>query len=305
MAGSLGADASKRIFPIADGGHNGCLNFSETSHGSFVADVMHLDGRDVLPTWLHPKSPQPVADVIPKELAEGEASLGEPAYILVRGNHVAVIERMGFRNGNMQRYINALLKEAGELDPGTEWSLDQRIELEGGGALSGSVRKLTFRPHAALVGAIQEPGGALAADGQPKERRVTRRMSDLIAHGQRVLDMVRAAGADEAKLESLRNNMSNDLTLQARLEIFVSSVHRKTEAEVSADLIQKAFAELTSEGDVSLVTSDGRTDGKLVQLSHTAEVQETGGLIDWQRATYALIAALNAWAAKGSIDLNP
>ena len=47
-----------------------------------------------------------------------------------------------------------------------------------------------------------------------------------------------------------------------------------------------------------------KVKGKLVQLVHVAEVLETGGLIDWQRISYALASAINAWAAKGSIDLS-
>lgn len=299
MAGSLGQDARQRIFPITDdGNHKGCLNYSDPSGGSSIADIMHLDGRSSLPTWIHPTVPEPVAKVIPKELAAGEASLDEPAYILVKDNHVAAIERLGFRNSSMERYLNSLIKAGGALPSGSQWSLNPKIELESTGGLTGAIKKVIIRPKAAMQG-----GAASEAPTPTVQGVVNRRMSDIFAQGWRVLDMVRAAGGDEAEIEKLRQNLSSDLALKARLEITVAAVRRKSEAELQAGAIEKAFAEMASDSDIRLVSSDGKTDGKLIQLVHTAEVMETGGLIDWQAATYALISALNAWAAKGSIDL--
>ncbi len=299
MTGALGQDARKRIFPITDdGNHKGCLNFSDIVGEAFVADIMHLDGRSTLPTWIHPKSPQPVATVIPKELGADEASLDEPAYILVRDNHIAAIERLGFRNSSMERYLNSLIKGAGSLPNGALWSLDPKIELQGMGSLTGGVKKIIITPKAALQGENDLVNGAAKTS-----RTVSKRMSDFFAQGGRVLDMMKAAGADDAEVEKLRANLSSDLALRARLEVTVASTRRKTEAELQAGAIEKAFAEMATDGDVRLVSSDGKTDGKLVQLVHTAEVTETGGLIDWQAATYALVSALNAWAAKSSIDL--
>ncbi|MDP3853134.1 hypothetical protein [Phenylobacterium sp.] len=302
MSGPLGLDARERVFHISDDGqHRGCLNFSEDGT-AFLADIMHLDGRSALPTWLHPKEPRPVAEVIPRTLAEGEASLGEPVYLMVRGNHVAAIERMAFRTISLARYINALLKAGSQLDPGSEWKLQPKIQIEGGASLGGSAKKLVFKARGLAVGEgpTDGPGGFPLAAERPKSRK----FDEMAAEGWRVLDMMRAAGADETKLEALRANMSPELALKARLEVSIASVRRKTTADVHPDALQQAVAELTNQGDVHILSSDGKTDGKLVQLMHSAEVLETGGLIDWQRATYALVSAMNAWAAKGSIDLD-
>ncbi len=299
MKGPLGLDANQRLLNVTDDGqHKACLNYHELG-AAFVADVMHLDGRTALPLWLTPKSPQPVADIVPRELKDDEASLGEPLYLLVQGNHVAAIERMGFRATTLQSYLNALLKRAGELEDGGNWRLAPKIETTGLDQLSGAIKKITFRPNAALVG--DAPSTLTEAT---KGRPVSRRFGEFVAQGRKVIDMAVAAGADEAKLETLQAKLSNDLALKARLEISVASVRRKTTAVIDAGAVEQAFADLTSQGDVLLTSEDGRTNGKLIQLVHTTEVLETGGLIDWQHATQALVSALHAWAAKGSIDLS-
>lgn len=301
MSGKLGGDARTRIFPISeDQQHRACLNYHEAG-SAFLADVMHLDGRSALPTWLHPQKPQPVAQVIPRALGPDEASLGKPLYLLVKGNHVAAIERMGFRNTNLQAYLNALLKAGGELDEATAWKLVPKIEMTSSDQLSGPVKKVSFKPSAALIG----DGPSLAPEAsKSRPRLVSKRLGDWVAQGRRVIDMAVAAGADEAKVQKLQAEMSTDLALHARLEISVAKVRQNTKAIIDPDTIQQAFAELSSQGDVVIQSEDGRTNGKLVQLSHPTEVLETGGLIDWQHATQALVSALNAWGAKGAIDLS-
>ncbi|MDM8352181.1 hypothetical protein [Brevundimonas diminuta] len=302
MSSALGNDARKRIFDITeDKQHKACLNYHEVGAVAFLADVMHLDGRNALPTWLHPKNPEPVAKIIPRELGPDEASLGEPLYLLVKDNHVAAIERMGFRNTNLQVYLNALLKAGEQLDEGTHWKLVPKIEITGSERLAGPVKKVTFRPSAALVG----DGPTVAPErkgGRPKY--VSQRLGDIMAQGRRVIDMAVAAGADEAKIHKLQAQMSTDLALQARLEISVAKVRQNTKAMIDPDTVQQAFAELASQGDVLITSEDGRTNGKLIQLTHPTEVMETGGMIDWKHATQALVSALTAWGARDAIDLS-
>lgn len=302
MKAPCGLDARERIIPIADEDqHKGCLNFSKIESSAFVADIMHLDGRVTLPRWIHPKTPRPVAEVVPREIAEGEASLGEPVYLLVRGNHVAVIERLSFRNSSLMRYLNGLLAKAGELEAETTWQLVPKIEMEGDGLHGGGVKRIIIKPNAAFGG--DGPSKAPPEKAGKKGRRAASKLEDLLIHGSRIFEMLKAAGADEAKIETLRGSMSSDLVLKAKVELSVANVRKSTTATIAPDLIEKAFAELAAEGSVEIMSQDGRSDGKLVQLVHTAEVLETGGLIDWDRATQALVSAIGVWAAKGSIEL--
>lgn len=303
MASPIGADATKRVLPMADDEqHKGCLNFTRSEPAFFVGDVMHLDGRTSLPTWIHPTEPKPYAEIVPRDLAEGEASLGEPVYLMVVGNHVAVIERLGFRNTNLAHYLNELLRTAGLIEGAGFWRLEPKIEAEGNAWQGGGVRKVLVKPRAAFVGEAPPAG---PTDDQPRRRakKAAQAFEDLIARGQQVIDALAAFGADETKIESLREAMSSDLVIRAKLELSIAHVRRRSTAEVAPDVIQQALAELAQDGQVVIQSEDGRTNGRLMQLVHTTEVVEKGGMLDWGRAVEALSAALHAWAAKGAIEL--
>jgi hypothetical protein len=303
MNSALGKDSRERILPMADDPqHQGCLNYWKAEKQFFVADIMHLDGRTTLPRWIHPTEPRPFAEVVPRAVAEGEASLGEPVYILVAGNHLAAIERLSFRTMNLTRYVNALLSKAGQLANGHEWRLVPKIDIRGESWHAGGVKKIVFKPLAAVQG-----DGPSRAGPEPKRRRgkaAAAAFENLVLHGHRVIEALVSFGADQAKLDQLREAMSTDLILKAKLEISVASVRRKTAAVISSDLVQQALAELAQEGEVIIESDDGRSNGKLVQLVDTREVLETGGLIDWSHATQALSSSMSAWAAKGAIELS-
>jgi len=135
----------------AEGLENGSGITSRT-----IASMEHdwLQGRDMLtarsslPIWIHPTEPKPVAEVVPRDVAKGEASLGEPVYLMVIGNHVAAIERLGFRTTNLATYINGLLAKAGELEDGGYWKLVPKTEIQGAVAKGGAVRKVIVKPYA-------------------------------------------------------------------------------------------------------------------------------------------------------------
>lgn len=302
LKGQLGTDARERIIPVTeDGQHKGCLNFSDARGQALLADIMHLDGRNALPTWIDPTEPKPVARVVPRQLPEGERSLGEPAYILVRHNHVAAIERLGFRTTNLAVYLNGLMHKSGLVSPKARCRLVPKIELQGSLKSGGGVKKIIVKPYAAVMG--DGPTQSHEDQGvRRKLRRAASKFEGLAVYGDRILGMLAAAGADQAKLDELREGMSSDLILKAKLELTVQSVKRKSTAEISTDTVHVALAELAMDGSVDIVDENGRNDGKLVQLTHKAEVVESGGLLEWDRAAAALGSAMLAWEAKGAIE---
>lgn len=303
MQTELGKDSAARVLPMApDTQHQGCLNFSDPNSKFFAAEILHLDGRTTLPRWIKSSEPKPVAEIVPHELPENEASLAEPVYLMVIGNHLAAIERMGFRNSNLSYYLNGLLKKAGLLSDGSEWKFVPKIEVSGATFATGGVKKVVVKPHAAVVG---NAPSSLPDDGQRrKARRAASAFEGLAVFGERVLQALVAFGADEAKLEKLREAMSADLAIKAKLELSVANVRKKTTAEVSQDTISQALAELTDDGEVIIVSEGSRKNGKMTQLVETAEVLEEGGRIVWGRAVNAMMASLSSWAAKGAIILD-
>ena len=302
MKTDIAKDVSKRLFKVtqADDGPQGCLNLHQSTTLAFIADIMHFDGRQVSLRFIHSATPTPVAKIEPHQVGANESSLSEPIYFMARGNHLAVIERPSFSLPQFARYINALLATAGQLEADTQWKLAPKIQYTNVSAIGGAVKRVIFRPRAAIDGY-----GATHAPEPKRRRRDTQAIiEEVLASGSKLVDILKAAGASEAKIESLRQNMSCDLAIRAKIELSFFPVKRKTTAEVSPEIVHYALTELADDGDVDIIADDGKTQGKLVSLSHRAEVLEVDGLLEWTRATEALASALGAWYAKGAIDIH-
>ncbi|WP_140846614.1 hypothetical protein [Sphingomonas glacialis] len=300
LAGQLGNDVNERVIPtVEDVRHSICLHFSQLNEGALAFDLLHLDDRKVVPTWKRPTKPVPVSTLGGTAIAKDEVNLNEPAYLMISGNHVAVIERVGLRTPTIENYLNDILSKASTFDKENQyWKLVPIVEAIGVSALKGGVEKIVLKPHAALIG---EAISQVSHDHKP--RRYTRKIDEFIGYGQRIIDMLEIFGAKEGDIENLRKKMSSDLVLKARVEISVSRAERSSEAKVSADDIQKAFASITDGADINVIDKDGNTNGKITQLYHRVEVAHENGIIDMKHAVNALSAAMAAWAAKGVIEL--
>jgi hypothetical protein len=301
LGGSLGKDVNSRVLPMfEDERHSVCLHFSQLNEGALAFDLLHLDDRTEVPTWKRPANVVPVSTLGGTKLATDEVNLHEPAYLLVSGNHVALIERMGLRTSTIENYINDILQKAQIIDKEKFfWRLVPRIEAVGVAALKGGVEKIVLKPRAALAG----EAATSIAHSDRKSRNYTRKIDEFIGYGERIFAMLKVFGAHESDIETLRRKMSSDLVLKARVEISVSKAERASEAKVSADDIAVAFAHVTDTSDIEVIDKDGRTNGKLTQLSHIIEVAHENGIIDMKHAVSALGAAIQSWVAKGAIEL--
>jgi hypothetical protein len=301
LAGQLGQNVIERVIKFTeDGRHSLCLHVSQLNEGALAFDLLHMDDRTEVTTWIRPTSAVPISSLGETKIAADEVNLQEPAYLMISGNHLAVIERIGLRTSTIENYLNDILKKAGLIDDTKFfWRLIPRIEAIGVSALRGGVEKIVLKPRAALVG---EGETSLAQDAI-KHRRYNRKIDEFIGYGEKILSMLKILGAYDADIETLRAKMSSDLVLKARVEISVSRAERGSEAKISADDISTAFAHVTETSDIQVVDKDGRTNGKLTQLSHEVEVTHKNGIIDISHAVSALGAAINSWVAKGAIEL--
>lgn len=301
MKSDCGKNINQRVFTISqDEKHKGCLNVS-AARDAFAAEILHLDGRVGLPVWIPSTDPQPVAEIIHRALNKGETSLGEPAYIYVLGNHVAVIERLAFRRTNMEIYLNELFAAAGVLPSGAWWELKPKVTVSNRAIFDSGVKRVVVRPHAALGG--EAPSQAPVDKNSSRAKRLAEGISEAISGAERIVALLTAAGADETKIETLRAAMSTDLVIKAKLELSIASVRKKTTAIVPEGVMETALADLASDGDVAIHSEDGRRKGKLIQLSHPVEVVERDGLLVWENAVLGLSSAIGHWAAKGVIDI--
>lgn len=303
LRSEIAKDVNSRVLPtIEDERHSLCLHFSSIQVGSVTFDLLHLDDRTEFKTWKRPKTVVPLSSVSGTKVPDDEVSLQEPAYLMVAGNHVAVIERIGLRTPAIEGYLNQILEKAGVRQHKDHyWKLVPKIEAIGTQALKGGVEKIILRPRAALSGSA--PSEAFfETDKQPRRR--ARKIDEFIEHGSRILDMLEVFGARQSDIDKLREQMSSDLVLKAKVEISVLKAERSSVASVSADDIQAAFAQLTNTSDIDVLDRDGKTNGKITQLAHQVEVRHDDGIIDPDSAVAALAAGMSSWAAKGAISLS-
>jgi hypothetical protein len=292
LGGALGQDVNSRVLQILeDERHSVCLHFSQLNEGALAFDLLHLDDRKEVPTWKRPKTAIPVSSLGGTKLAADEVNVHEPAYLLVCGNHVALIERMGLRTSTIENYLNDILDKSNAFKKNKNyWKLVPRIEAIGVAALKGGVEKIVLKPRAALAG----EGATIVPNVGHKPRRYNRKIDEFVGYGERIFEMLKVFGAHQADIEVLRNKMSSDLVLKARVEISISK---------SADDISIAFAHVTETSDIEVIDKDGSTNGKLTQLSHIVEIAHENGILEIKHAVSALGAAMASWVAKGAIEL--
>lgn len=301
LNGQLGQDVNSRVLPIIeDERHSVCLHFSQLNQGALAFDLLHMDDRKEVPTWKRPLQPVPVSSLSGTKIAVDEVSLQEPAYLMVSGNHVAVIERIGLRTPTIENYLNDILDKSKCLTKDQSyWRLVPKIEAKGVSALKGGVEKIILKPRAALAG----EGDTVVERSERSKKRYNRKIDEYIGYGEKILKMLQVFGANEGDIEDLRKKMSRDLVLKAKVEISVSKAERASEAKVSADDIQMAFAQMTETSEIDVIDKEGKTNGKLTQLFHPVEVAHHNGIIEIPNAVNALGAAMASWAAKGVIEL--
>ncbi len=300
LEGELGKDVNSRELKIQeDERHSLLLHFHQLNQGALAFELLHLDDRTEVPTWKRPAGQVPLSSFGGTKLGPDDVSLQEPAYLLVSGNHIAMIERMGLRLGHVENYLNEILDKGKVLKLGEHyWKLVPKVDAVGVKALKGGVEKIVVIPRAALAGE-----GQSALTTTPKQRFYTRKIDEYISYGEKIFELLKVFGAQEADIEKLREKMSSDLVLKARVELSISKAERASEAKVSADDIQTAFAQMTDTSDINIFDKDGSTNGKLTQLAHVVEVAHQNGILELTAAVSALSAAMASWAAKGAIEL--
>ena len=175
LLSDLAQDVNSRVLPtIEDERHSLCLHFSSIQTGSVAFDLLHLDDRTEFKTWKRPDSPVPISSVSGTKVPANEVSLQEPAYLMVAGNHVAIIERVGLRTPSTESYLNQILEKSGTKPAsGSYWKLVPKIEAIGVQALKGGVEKIILKPRAALVGA-----GHSEVEEKPRRPRTRARKID-------------------------------------------------------------------------------------------------------------------------------
>ncbi|MTD99922.1 hypothetical protein GIY56_06465 [Paracoccus sp. YIM 132242] len=207
-------------------------------------------------------------------------------YFAVNRNHVGLIESTAVRGVVLERYIAALLRQAGELDP------DDRIVLAGKFLASGE-KGLSEFSDLTLTARPSHRAKAMAGD-----RLFDRQAAEVRDEGATVLDVLRLMGWRDEALARLEAEVPEGGRVEGLLKVFIKD--RRHKLRIPRAAIDEALRNVDP-ADLGL-HGDGREQGGMVKLSVVKEIATEGSLLDPADAMVKIIEALREWAAAGKID---
>lgn len=303
LKGPMGDDWETRACRIRDGhADEAMINSSEIEGKGVFLEIYHLDSRRDLAFLKKLGGKAKTASVLSRPVPADENAMGDAAYLLVIGNHVAAIEPLALKPGALTNYFNALFQKDNRLEADESWKLVPKVQVKDGGwTKQRGLTALEVRPHARLVG---EGPSATPVEAGKRRSKPSRKAEARISEGGKLAELFEILGAQEADLDGLRESMSLDLGLEAKIVFQVRRNNRKTEARLETDDLSQAIASLQEHNDVALVSPDGKQRRGLTTLTEPGDVLETGGLLSLPHTSAALSSALMKWAGKGIIDLS-
>ncbi|WP_207102148.1 hypothetical protein [Paracoccus shandongensis] len=220
------------------------------------------------------------------DLGRGARIVKGVLYFAVHRNHVGLIESTAVRGAVLERYLTALLRQAGELDP------DDRIVLAGRFLASGE-KGLTEISDLTLAARPSQRARAMAgdhlSDGQAAEAR---------DEGATILDVLRLMGWRDEALARLEAQVPEGGRVEGLLKVFIKD--RRHKLRIPRAAIDEALRNIDP-ADLGL-QGDGREQGGMVKLSVVKDIATEGSLLDPADAMVKIIEALREWAAAGKID---
>lgn len=303
LKGPMGDDYEARACRVRDGhADEAMINSSDIDGTGVFLEVYHLDSRRDLTFLKKQGGKAKTASVLSRPVPADENAMGDAAYLLVIGNHVAAIEPFALRPGALTNYFNALFQKDKRLKPTESWKLLPKVQVKDGSWVKErGLTALEVRPHARLVGEGPSVTPVVVGKRSPKP---TKKAEARVAEGGKLAELLEILGAEEADLDGLREAMSLDLGLEAKIVFQVRRNNRKTEARLDTDDMSQAIASLQEHNDVALVSPDGKQRRGLTTLMEPAEVLETDGQMTLGHISAALTSALMKWSAKGIIDVS-
>lgn len=205
-------------------------------------------------------------------------------YFAVNRNHVGLIESTAVKASMLERYVTALLRQAGELDAEERIILLARFLAAGEKGLSEfSDLTLSARPR------YRSPG---AGD------LFTRPVGEARDEGATVFDMLRMMGWQDEALARLEAEVPEGGRVEGLLKVFIKD--RRHKVRIPRAAIEEALRNLDP-ADLGL-QGDGREQGGMVKLSVVKDIATEGSLLDPTDAMLRIVEALREWAAAGKID---
>lgn len=208
-------------------------------------------------------------------------------YFAVTRNHVGLIESTAVRTLTLERYLTALLRQAGEFGPAERIVLLARFSAAGAKGLTEfSDLTLSARPR------CRREGDAATGDlfGRP-----TGAARD---EGATILHVLRMMGWPDDALARLEAEIPEGGRLEGLIKVFIRDRRRKVRIPRAA--VEEALRHVDP-ADLGL-HGDGSERGGMVRLSVVKEIATEGSLLDPTDAMLRIVEALKEWAAAGKID---
>jgi len=287
----IGGNARLRAIDLDGDGSHVVLNkvsSPETWDGPvFCGQIIHVkagaDIQAVLQSLDHDTDEFLVQNI---DVGRGARIVKGVLYFAVNRNHVGLIESTAVRGAVLERYITALFRQAGELEP------DDRIVLAGKFLATGE-KGLTEFSDLTLNARPSFRARALAGD-----HPIDRQAAEVRDKGATILDVLRLMGWRDDALARLEAEVPEGGRVEGLLKVFIKD--RRHKLRIPRAAIDEALRNVDP-ADLGL-QGDGREQGGMVKLSVVKDIATEGSLLDPADAMVKIIEALKEWAAAGKID---
>ena len=217
------------------------------------------------------------------DIGQGARIVKGVLYFAVNRNHVGLIESTAVKAAMLERYIAALLQQAGELEAEERVVLLARFLAAGNKGLTEfSDLTLSVRP-----GCHDRPSDLF-----------TRPAGEACDEGATVLDVLRMMGWPKEALARLEAEVPEGGRVEGLLKVFIRD--RRHKVRIPRAAVNEALRHFDP-ADLGL-HGDGKEQGGMVRLSVVKDVATEGSLLDPTDAMLKIVEALKEWAAAGKID---
>ena len=207
-------------------------------------------------------------------------------YFAVIGNHVGVIEGQRTRGRTLERYLTALLQDAGELEAGRVIDLNAK--------LSGNVNNVTAMT-------VKAGRAASTAPGTQEEKEKARFAAQEEGEGATVIKILELLGWEQDQLDRLQQSIPPDGWIEGAFRVLFKK--RKTKsAEIDREVLEGVLRNMNP-ATFGLQGKGAKEAGGLVKLSEPRRVEAEGELLRPDAAIDVIIQMLLSWAKSGKIDL--
>lgn len=229
-----------------------------------------------------------IYDLVQADAPDDHEPLKGVVYFMVCKNHVLFIPGE-IASSRLERYLRWLLSVAANvITTSAGVVLAAEIELMEHVAPIPLIERVAYTPPPFRPADFDQSGIELGSTPGKERQEVST---------QRTLQVLRAAGTDEADIERL---MSDNTDVEVTLEISFKN-GRKNKA-IDLGTVGRMFRNVEPDELTLRGTRGTQIHGNLMKLSYTTDVLTVGSLLDWRDAARNLFQAYSHFVESGQIQ---